>query len=198
MVILSTIYTKTGDAGTTAIGGGRRVPKSDPCVVSCGSVDELNSFIGMTVNVYDANTEYGNWGIKRLQQFQNELFDIGSGLAFVGADSVDTQKIKDKCDFFRERVQRIENDIDWMKTFLQPVMSFTLPGGSCVSANLHVCRTVCRRAERAIVSLYEAYPDDEVVKCCMMYINRLSDWFYVATRLNNEAGEQDILWEPNK
>ena len=186
MVVLNKIYTKTGDAGETALGNGARVAKFATRVEAYGTSDELNSVLGVTRLHSDGELD------AQLSRIQNDLFDLGADLC--------TPEKEDEANaeypplrMVAAQVTRLEKEIDAMNAKLEPLRSFILPGGSVLSAYLHQCRTVCRRAERLVVELatVEAV-NPEAVK----YLNRLSDWFFVAARVANDDGRADVLWVP--
>ena len=186
MVVLNRIYTKTGDAGETALGNGARVAKHSMRVTAYGTVDELNAFVGV------ARLEAEGAVDAQLSAIQNDLFDLGADLCRPDMEK-DADAEYPPLRMVAAQVARLEAEIDAMNTLLQPLRSFILPGGSRLSAALHVCRTVARRAERNTVELatMEAV-NDEAVK----YLNRLSDWFFVAARVANDGGRADVLWIP--
>ena len=180
------IYTKTGDKGETSLFGGERVQKSEQRLNAYGTIDELNSFIGMAV-VETADSE-----VKEvLQKIQNQLFNLGADLA-----TPETEKTK-KLNVFRvdEKFYKFaEESIDKYETELDELKSFILPGGSECASILHVCRSICRRAEREIVELSNL---EKVNKEVIVYVNRLSDLFFVLSRYENKiAGILDIEWKP--
>ena len=187
MVVLNKIYTKKGDDGNTELGNGERVKKFSKRVEAYGTVDELNSLIGIVTSL-DIERDFKN----SLLKIQNDLFDIGADLCIP-----ETEK---KYDFvpFRfpsDYVIRLEKEIDQMNLSIEPIKSFVLPGGSKVSSQLHLCRTTCRRAERYVVELTEK---EKVNLEILKYLNRLSDWFFVSARKFNNNGKNDILWIPSK
>ena len=191
-VYLSRIYTKTGDKGQTALVGGKMVAKDSPRIEAYGNVDELNAVLGL---VRKANRdEPGPDAAKAridaiLQRAQNELFNLGSLLATLPED-LDPKQPRIEA----RHVEALERDIDELNENLPPLRSFTLPGGGWVSSYLHLARTVCRRAERAIVHLAAQEPVDAE---CVRYVNRLSDALYVIGRWNvRERGETEPLWTP--
>ena len=187
MVILNKIYTKKGDDGKTELGNRKRVKKFSKRVVAYGTVDELNSVIGMVTSLdIDDNL------LNSLSKIQNDLFDIGADLCIPN----DTEK----SDFSPFRipsnfVTRLENEIDIINSSIEPIKSFVLPGGSKIASQLHLCRTTCRRAERYVVELME---EEEINPEVLKYLNRLSDWFFVLARKYNDNGKNDILWVPSK
>ena len=193
MVVLNKIYTRTGDAGTTALGTGERVAKYSPRIEAYGTVDETNAAIGMArIHLAGAHADVD----AMLSRIQNDLFDIGADLTIPDRGTNprpdgQTLRISDA------QVTRLENEIDAMNATLKPLRSFVLPGGSAGAAALHVARTVCRRAERLIV-LLAADPNEPVSVPALKYINRLSDLLFVASRHVNERGAGDVLWVPGQ
>lgn len=191
MVKLNKIYTRTGDKGTTGLGSGDRVPKHSLRIAAYGTVDETNSVIG--VARLHITTSYEAVG-GMLFRIQNDLFDLGADLCMP-----DTGK---KLDYeplrvTAEQVKRLEDEIDQLNGELQPLKSFVLPGGTAAAAHLHVARTVCRRAERLMVEL--ASDEGEAVGAsALQYVNRLSDFLFVASRYVNDRGAGDVLWVPGK
>ena len=186
MVVLNKIYTKTGDAGETALGNGVRVAKHAMRVTAYGTSDELNCFVGVARLVAEGDTDVA------LSRIQNDLFDLGADLCRPDMDK-DAESEYPPLRMAAAQVDRLEAEIDAMNSALEPLRSFILPGGSALSAHLHVCRTVARRAERLCVELatMEAINSDAV-----KYLNRLSDWFFVAARMANNGGVDDVLWVP--
>jgi cob(I)alamin adenosyltransferase len=186
MVVLSKIYTRTGDAGTTALGDGSRRAKTDARVEAYGTVDEANSTIGM------ARLHASGEMDARLAAIQNDLFDLGADLCRpdMKADATAEYPPLRMTD---AQVARLEHEIDAMNDALEPLRSFVLPGGSALAAHLHLCRTVTRRAERLAVGLSGA---EDVNPAAVRYLNRLSDWFFVASRIANDDGRADVLWIP--
>lgn len=186
MVVLNRIYTRTGDKGETALGDGSRVPKTSARVAAYGTVDETNAILGVArLHAEGALAE----GIARVQ---NDLFDLGADLATPDLDGDATAKYP-RLRIIAAQVTRLETEIDAMNADLAPLRSFVLPGGSAVAAHLHVGRTVCRRAERLAVALAAAEP---VNPEAVAYLNRLSDWLFVASRAANDGGAGDLLWVP--
>ncbi len=186
MVVLNKIYTKTGDAGETALGNGARVAKHAMRVTAYGTVDELNAFVGVARLEATGDTD------KALELIQNDLFDLGADLCRPDMEK-DAEAEYPPLRMVDAQVSRLENEIDNMNGALEPLRSFILPGGSTLSANLHVCRTVARRAERLSVELATM---EAVNPAAVKYLNRLSDWFFVAARVANENGADDVLWVP--
>ena len=191
MVVLNKIYTRTGDDGTTALGSGERVPKCGPRVSAYGTVDETNAAIGMA----RLSTAAAEPAVDRmLARIQNDLFDLGADLC------VPDRGVKLEYEPLRivaEQVDRLEQDIDLLNAELEPLRSFILPGGTPASAALHVARTVCRRAERLIVEL-AAIDDEPVSDAVIKYMNRLSDFLFVAARYASDRGRNDVLWVPGQ
>jgi cob(I)alamin adenosyltransferase len=190
MVKLNKIYTRTGDAGTTGLGSGERVAKDAPRIAAYGTVDETNAAVGLA-RAYLA----GQPGLDaKLMRIQNDLFDLGADLC------VPDRGDQGKGEALRAtdaQVTRLEDEIDEMNTELKPLKSFVLPGGSPAAAALHVARTICRRAEREMVAL-AALPDEPVSPAALKYINRLSDFLFVASRYVNDRGKSDVLWVPGQ
>ncbi|MBR9765135.1 MAG: cob(I)yrinic acid a,c-diamide adenosyltransferase [Rhodobacteraceae bacterium] len=186
MVVLSKIYTRTGDAGDTALGDGTRVPKPSLRVEAYGTVDETNATLGLARLHAEGDMDAA------LSRIQNELFDLGADLARPAMEK-DDEAPYTPLRILASQVVRLETEIDAMNDRLQPLRSFVLPGGSALSAQLHLCRTITRRAERLAVALMaEEGCNAEAVK----YLNRLSDWFFVASRIANDDGAKDVLWVP--
>lgn len=191
MVVLNRIYTKTGDAGTTALGSGERVPKTSPRIAAYGTVDEANAQIGM-VRIHLAGTYPDVEAM--LLRIQNDMFDLGADLCVPDrGEKLPYEPLR----MSDAQVKRLENEIDQMNAILSPLKSFILPGGSPAAAALHVARTVCRRAERDMVEL-AALPNEPVSAAALKYINRLSDFLFVAGRYVNDHGKADVLWVPGK
>lgn len=192
MVVLNRIYTRTGDAGETALGSGRRVSKSHPRIDSYGTVDETNAAIGL-VRLHTSAAEWA--GIDAmLARIQNELFDLGADLCMPeeGA-SPDRPPLR----MTQAQVLRLEADIDALNADLEPLRSFVLPGGHPAAAHLHLARTTCRRAERLMVEL-RASPGETLGDAALAYVNRLSDFLFVASRWVNARSGGDVLWVPGK
>jgi len=191
MVKLNKIYTKTGDAGTTGLGTGERVSKNSLRISAYGTVDETNSAIGM-VRAYLGS---GYPGLdKKLERIQNDLFDLGADLC------VPDRGEKPKHEPLRisdAQVERLEHEIDELNAELKPLKSFVLPGGAPAAAALHMARTICRRAEREMVALQEM-KNEPVGPAALKYINRLSDFLFVASRYVNDRGKNDVLWVPGQ
>ena len=193
MVKITKVYTRTGDAGQTGLVGGKRLPKDHPRIESYGSVDELNSVIGLALSFLakkGASKRREKLGLI-LEAIQQKLFDAGSELATLPGDEYEGQ-----ITLQAENVVWLEEIIDAMNEELQPLKSFILPGGTSLNAFLHQARTVCRRAERDILKLNQIdLVNPEIIK----YINRLSDFLFVAGRWVTETlGETETLWQPGK
>ncbi|MBW4985403.1 cob(I)yrinic acid a,c-diamide adenosyltransferase [Mameliella sp. CS4] len=186
MVVLSKIYTKTGDAGETALGNGARVAKFSTRVTAYGTVDELNSVVGLARLQAEGDLE------GQLSRIQNDLFDLGADLCTPDMEK-DAERDFPPLRMDASQVARLESEIDVMNGRLEPLRSFILPGGTPLAAHMHHCRTVARRAERFVVELATMETvNPEAVK----YLNRLSDWFFVAARIANDDGRADVLWVP--
>jgi len=191
MVRITKVYRRTGDKGETALVGGKRVPKDSPRIDAYGTIDELNSIVGLARVFNEESLDAGEAhqfldGV--LCQIQDELFDLGSELATPP-------------EFFKEgmyrvsesEIDRIEKSIDRCQKDLEPLKSFILPGGGRIGAYLHQCRTVCRRAEREILRLSRS---EEINSCALKYVNRLSDLFFVLSRwIAKQTGEPEYLWQ---
>jgi cob(I)alamin adenosyltransferase len=190
MVILNRIYTRTGDDGTTALGSGERRAKYDLRVAAYGTVDELNATIGLARLHTTGQAPVD----AMLARIQNDLFDLG-------ADLCSPVKGKgpggERLTVSEAQVTRLEEEIDGLNAELTPLRSFVLPGGAPAAAALHLARTVCRRAERMIVEL-AARADEPVSAAVLKYMNRLSDFLFVASRHLNARGEGDVLWIPGQ
>jgi cob(I)alamin adenosyltransferase len=186
MVVLNKIYTKTGDAGETALGNGARVAKHSLRVSAYGTVDETNSVLGIARLHASGDMDLA------LARIQNDLFDLGADLCKPDMER-DAEAGYPVLRMVEAQVTRLEREIDAMNDRLQPLRSFILPGGSALSAHLHQCRTVCRRAERLTVELATM---EAVNEAAVKYLNRLSDWFFVAARIANGDGKADVLWVP--
>jgi len=190
MVVLNKIYTKTGDDGTTALVTGERRLKFDLRIEAYGTVDETNAAIGMAcLHTGNDETLHG-----MLQRIQNDLFDLGADLANPeGEETPEFEPLR----VVEAQVGRIEADIDTLNANHEQLRSFILPGGCAASAALHVARTVARRAERLIVQLGET-PGEHVNPYAIRYMNRASDFLFVAARHANDGGKSDVLWVPGE
>ena len=186
MVVLNKIYTRTGDTGETGLGDGARVKKFSRRVEAYGTVDELNSAVGV------ARLHASGRLDELLAAIQNDLFDLGADLCVPqkeGEDEAEHPPLR----IVEGQVLRLETDIDEFNAELEPLRSFVLPGGAATSAHLHLCRTVARRAERRLVELGE---HEQVNPFALRYLNRLSDWLFVLARWENGKGAADVLWVP--
>jgi cob(I)alamin adenosyltransferase len=179
-VRLTRIYTRAGDTGETSLGDGSRVPKTDPRIEAYGTVDELNSLIGLALAA-DLPDEFRRW----LEAVQNDLFDLGADLSVPAEDTRKRLRIE------QEQVGRLEELCDLVNERLEPLKSFVLPGGGEAAARLHVARAVCRRAERLTVGLAETA---SVNPAAVAYLNRLSDLLFILARAANPGTE--TLWKP--
>lgn len=189
MVVLNRIYTRTGDKGTTALAAGGRRPKYDLRIEAYGTVDETNACIGL-VRLHTAGHEIDTM----LGRIQNDLFDLGADLATVETDKpLPYEPLR----ITQGQVDRLEQEIDRLNAELSVLRSFVLPGGTPAAAALHLARTVCRRAERHVVELMET-PDEKVSPESVKYLNRLSDFLFVASRYVNDKGALDVLWVPGQ
>lgn len=191
MVVLNRIYTRTGDKGTTALGTGERRPKYDLRIASYGTVDETNATIGIA-RLHTATEDPALDAM--LGRIQNDLFDLGAELA-----TPDTGKKLEwePLRIVQAQVDRIEKDIDELNASLEPLRSFVLPGGTAGSAYLHLSRTISRRAERMMVELSHA-DGERVADPALKYMNRLSDFLFVASRYLNKKASGDVLWVPGQ
>jgi cob(I)alamin adenosyltransferase len=181
---LTRLYTRTGDDGLTSLGGGQRVPKDDARVAAYGTVDELNACLGLALAAGLAPRL-----AELLPAIQNELFHLGSDLCFVEADKARLALPKVE----QRHVDRLEQAIDELNAVVGPLANFVLPGGTLGAAHLHLARTVCRRAERLVVGLGDSA---EATKTSIRYLNRLSDYLFMAARFtNHRAGVHEALWK---
>lgn len=186
MVVLNKIYTKTGDKGETALGNGYRVAKHSLRVSSYGTVDETNATVGLARLHATGNID------QQLAMIQNDLFDLGADLCRPDMEK-DSEAEYPVLRMTVAQVTRLETEIDAMTQAVEPLRSFILPGGSALAAHLHLCRTVSRRAERLAVELSGV---EAVNPAAVQYLNRLSDWFFQASRIANNDGKDDVLWVP--
>jgi cob(I)alamin adenosyltransferase len=185
MVYLSHIYTKSGDDGTTGLGDGSRRPKDHLRVESYGTVDELNAVIGLLIASNDDLPER-----EFLVHISNDLFDVGADLCVpISEQETEGKSLR----VVQSQVDKIEQAIDRLNENLPPLTSFVLPGGTKAAAWCHVARTVCRRAERRVVSLSKNEPLNPLI---LIYLNRLSDLLFVLGRVYNDCGRADVLWKP--
>jgi cob(I)alamin adenosyltransferase len=190
MVVLNKIYTRTGDDGTTALGTGERRKKYDLRVAAYGTLDEANSVIGIA-RLHTADDAALDAALSRIQ---NDLFDVGADLTTPGKGKGPGGA---RLTVTAAQVAWLEAEIDRFNAELAPLRSFILPGGSAAAAYLHLARTVCRRAERLIAELNDK-PDESVTPEVLKYVNRLSDFLFVAARHANGKGERDVLWKPGQ
>ncbi|GAB4269839.1 MAG: cob(I)yrinic acid a,c-diamide adenosyltransferase [Pararhodobacter sp.] len=186
MVVLNRIYTRAGDKGDTALGNGSRVPKDALRVEAYGTVDETNACVGL------ARLHAAGEMDAALARIQNDLFDLGADLCRPDM-AKDAEAEYPPLRMTAPQIDRLEAEIDAMNANLAPLRSFVLPGGSALAAHLHQCRTVSRRAERLTVALAR---EGDVNEIALRYLNRLSDWFFVASRVANADGADDVLWVP--
>ncbi len=192
-IALNRIYTRMGDEGETHLAGGQRVAKDDLRIDCYGTVDELNAFVGIartTAEKMSGRTQQLSAFSAVLKRVQHELFNLGSILATLPQDVHSKQPRITSVE-----IEQLEREIDQANEQLEPLRSFVLPGGSRLDAELHVCRTVCRRAERLLVGLAK---EQNVPAEALRYLNRLSDAFFVWSRwVNHVLGTSETLWEPN-
>ena len=187
MVVLNKIYTRTGDAGTSALGTGERRSKADLRFAAIGTVDEANAAVGLArLHTRAAPADID----AMLARIQNDLFDLGADLA-----APESPTGRPRLRTSAAQVARLEAEIDALNAGLAPLTSFVLPGGSAASAALHLCRTVVRRAERLMVELASR---ETVTAEALRYVNRLSDFLFVAARYLNDRGAADVLWVPGE
>lgn len=193
-IALNCIYTKRGDAGETSLAGGQRVSKDSARIEAYGAVDELNAFTGLAVvsceEMVARDPQIGLL-LVILRRVQHELFNLGSILATLPADVHPKQ-----ARITPAEISQLEREIDAMNESLPPLRSFVLPGGTRINAELHVTRTICRRAERVLIALARTEP---VPPETIRYLNRLSDAMFVWSRwVNHAVGAAEILWQPNQ
>ena len=190
MVVLNKIYTRTGDDGTTALGSGERRKKYDLRIAAYGTLDEVNAAVGIA-RLHTSGTVAFDHSLERIQ---NDLFDAGADLATPGKGrGPDGARLT----VTAAQVAWLESEIDRLNAELEPLRSFVLPGGFAAAAYLHLARTICRRAERLIAELKDK-PDGEVTPELLIYVNRLSDFLFVAARYANDKGARDVLWQPGQ
>jgi cob(I)alamin adenosyltransferase len=185
LVKLNKIYTRTGDAGTSGLVDGSRLPKHDARFEAIGAVDEANCAIGLALVVLS-----GTEACHELQRVQNDLFDLGADLATPGEDFTPSQMV---LRMVPAQTAWIESAIDAINEWLDPLSSFILPGGSEGAARVHIARAAVRRAERAMAALGG---ETAVNPAALTYINRLSDYLFVLARAINDGGKSDVLWVP--
>ena len=190
-MVLNRIYTRTGDGGMTALGSGERRLKSDARIAAYGTVDEANAAIGLArLSARDESAELD----AMLGRIQNDLFDLGADLATpAAADEPEGTRLR----IVQAQVDRLEREIDALNADLSPLRSFVLPGGTPAAAGLHLARTICRRAERLMVDLRDGR-GEVVGEAALRYVNRLSDFLFVASRHCNHVGGGDVLWVPGQ
>lgn len=193
MVVLNRIYTRTGDFGSTALGSGERRAKNDLRIEAYGTIDEANCAIGLARVATATDPAYARVDAMLLC-VQNDLFDLGADLCLPESEA-DTEHPPLR--IVQSQVDRLERKIDELNADLAPLLSFVLPGGSAAAAALHLSRTVTRRAERLLVALANT-PGEKVGEPALKYVNRLSDFLFVAARYVNRKGEGDILWVPGQ
>jgi cob(I)alamin adenosyltransferase len=182
------IYTRGGDSGETGLFGGGRVPKDHPRIGACGAVDELNAFLGRALDAVRSDP----WR-ERLRDLQHDLFTLGSHLAAPAAAESSGRRLPE---LPGDRVEQMEAWIDELDQGLPPLTAFILPGGSPGAIELHVCRTVCRRAERAVVAVQ---PRDPAAEFTIRYLNRLSDLLFMVARTENyQSGVEDVRWRKGR
>jgi cob(I)alamin adenosyltransferase len=190
MVVLNKIYTRTGDDGTTALGTGERRKKYDLRIAAYGTLDELNAALGLA-RLHTRDDAALDAALSRIQ---NDLFDAGADLTMPGKGKGPHGARLTVTD---NQVAWLESEIDRLNAELKPLRSFVLPGGSAASAYLHLARTVCRRGERLIAELADR-PGESVTPEVLKYVNRLSDFLFVAARHANDKGAGDVLWVPGR
>jgi cob(I)alamin adenosyltransferase len=182
-VNLTRIYTRLGDSGETHLGDMSRVPKTDPRIEAYGTVDELNAHVGVALTADGLPGDYAEW----LKRIQNDLFDVGADISVPLDDTSGRERLR----VLGDQTRWLEQRCDEVNATLKPLKSFVLPGGSAAAAQLHVCRTVCRRAERLAVAC-----GDEINPEVVRYLNRLSDLLFILSRGANRGEEP--LWEPGR
>ena len=190
MVVLNKIYTRTGDDGTTALGSGERRKKYDLRVAAYGTLDEANAALGIA-RLHTGNDAALDAALSRVQ---NDLFDVGADLCTPGKGKGPGGA---RLTVTPAQVGWLESEIDRLNAELAPLRSFVLPGGSAAAAYLHLARTICRRAERLIAELKDK-ADESVTPEVLKYVNRLSDFLFVAARHANDKGGRDVLWKPGQ
>jgi cob(I)alamin adenosyltransferase len=183
-VNLTRIYTRLGDDGQTHLGDMSRVPKTHPRIEAYGTVDELNAHVGVVLGLPDLPEHYAGW----LRRIQNDLFDVGADVSVPHGGERSRLRVRP------EQTAWLEQICDEVNSTLPRLKSFVLPGGTAVAAYLHVCRTVCRRAERRTIDC-----GDEINRECVRYLNRLSDLIFILSRgANASAGAGEPLWDPGR
>jgi cob(I)alamin adenosyltransferase len=192
MVVLNRIYTRTGDKGETALGSGQRLSKAHLRIQAYGTVDETNATLGV-VRLHATDAAFARLDVM-LARIQNELFDLGADLC---VPETGGKLAYEPLRILATQHERLEREIDELNEELEPLRSFVLPGGHAAAAQLHVARTVCRRAERLMVEL-KSHTGEHVSENALTYINRLSDFLFVASRWANAKTTGDVLWVPGK
>src|SRR5437764_2816244 len=187
MVVLNRIYTRSGDDGTTAVGNGERRKKYDLRIEAYGTIDEVNAVIGLVRLHTAADREFD----AVLERIQNDLFDVEADLCMPSDKGKGPGGVR--LTVTVAQVEWLEQEIDRLNAELAPLKSFILPGGSAAAAYFHLARTVCRRGERIMVALNDK-PDETVTASALKYVNRLSDFLFVAARSMNQKGAADVLW----
>jgi len=195
MVKLNKIYTRTGDDGTTGLGSGERRKKYDLRIAAYGTIDETNAAIGLVRlhTAHDVSPDLATLDAA-LARIQNDLFDLGADLCTPGKGKGPGGA---RLSVTENQVTWLESEIDRLNADIAPLKSFILPGGSPAAAYLHLARTVCRRAERLIAELQDK-ADESVTPEVLKYVNRLSDYLFVAARHANDKGMRDVLWKPGQ
>jgi cob(I)alamin adenosyltransferase len=191
LVVLNRIYTRTGDDGTTALGTGERRKKYDLRIEAYGTLDELNAVIGLARLHFAGQPEFDGL----LARIQNDLFDVEADLCMPSEKGKGPRG--ERLAVTDSQVEWLEGEIDKLNAALAPLRSFILPGGTAAAAALHLARTVCRRAERIMVALKDQ-PGETVTPAALKYVNRLSDFLFVASRYANDKGAADVLWVPGQ
>lgn len=179
----SLVYTKTGDKGQTSLVRGMRVPKSHIRLNAYGTIDELNSFVGSLI--CEIKDEHD---LEVLQFIQNKLFTVGSYMA----TETEVKEVKEASIIYDADIELLEKEMDTIDSQLPPIRQFVLPGGSEAAARAHICRSVCRRAERCIYVVKDEYPVDDNI---MMFVNRLSDYFFILARKECNKNGKEIFWK---
>lgn len=188
---LTKIYTKVGDKGKTMLASGEKVFKYSDRIEAYGAIDELNAFVGELCDYYLTSSPDGEFKT-HLKTIQQELFDVGGELA-TPAKFLDTSKQQVVT---KDDIERLENEIDTFNEQLPPLTNFVLPGGHLLNSKAHICRTICRRAERLIVKLADS---EDIREETRIYVNRLSDWFFVFSRLLSKANNaEEVLWNQKR
>jgi len=190
MVVLNKIYTRTGDDGTTALAAGERRKKYDPRISAYGTIDETNAVVGIARLHVGADVALD----AALSRIQNDLFDLGADLTMPGKGKGPGGERLTATD---KQVDWLESEIDRLNGELAPLRSFVLPGGTAAAAYLHLARTICRRGERLVAELSDQ-PGESVTPAVLKYLNRLSDYLFVASRYANDKGARDVLWAPGR